>query len=222
VIILFDLDGTLVDSVPDIAWSLNATLGEAGFERLSLDEVRMRVGDGAGQLLASALPKDVATGTAESLLPRFLKHYEGHLSVDTMIYPGIVDLLNEQRAAGRALAVLTNKPAALARSLLTDLKLAPYFVAIVGDGDGFPRKPSPDAGRELILRNARSFSDALVVGDGLPDVRMARAIPCRSIAALWGYSSESALRAEGPSHIARSVSELATLLSSAELATNGS
>lgn len=215
-LVIFDLDGTLVDSAPDIATALNATLADVGIPQLPSDVVISFVGDGASRLLERALGAAPTAGetrpTAEALLPRFLAHYQAHLCDATRVYPGVTDLLAELHAAGSRLAVLTNKPQPLARDLLQALGIADRFFTIMGDGAGFPRKPDPAAARDIMVRAGAVAARTVVVGDGLPDLRMAAVIPCASVAAAWGYVPEVRLLDEGPRFLARSVPEAARIL----------
>lgn len=211
-LVILDLDGTLVDSVPDIAWSLNATLTEAGHPALPLEAITRFVGDGAAKLLERALPRSEAGTDLKQLLTRFLGHYADHLCVSTKVYPGIIDLLDSLSRAGIATAVITNKPRDMARRLLEILAIADRFVAVIGDGDGYPRKPDPAAARSIITRVGVRPERTVVVGDGLPDVRMAHAVPCTVVAATWGYVPLAQLQAESPTHIARSPQEIAKIL----------
>ena len=211
-LVIFDLDGTLVDSAPDIAAALNATLADAGIAALPLDIVISFVGDGAAKLLERALagaPAGVTPAlTSAALLPRFLSHYRDHLCEATRVYPGVTDLLADLGAAGSKLAVLTNKPEPLARDLLHALGIAGHFRAIVGDGACFPRKPDPSAARDIIARTGAVTARTVVVGDGLPDLRMppGRGDPV-SVASARGMGLRPAdgLRDEGPRFLARSV-----------------
>jgi phosphoglycolate phosphatase-like HAD superfamily hydrolase len=105
-------------------------------------------------------------------------------------------------SAGVATAVVTNKPGDLARRLLETLGLAEGLGIVIGDGDGFPRKPDPAAGRHVMTHAGAPAAATAVIGDGLPDVRMARALGVRAIAAAWGYVSADLLRAESPEVVA--------------------
>jgi phosphoglycolate phosphatase len=224
-LVIFDLDGTLVDSVPDIAWSLNATLAEAGLPPLPVEAVGRLVGDGAAKLIEGALPPartepetdrptdlDEQRALVARLLARYQLNYAEHLCVDTRLYPGVIDLLDALPRAGIAAAVLTNKPGALARGLLDALSIADRFDVVLGEGDGLPRKPDPGAARSIIERVGADAAGTVVLGDGLPDVRMARAVPCRAVAATWGYSAAAALRAESPTFMAISPAEAARFI----------
>jgi len=205
--VIFDLDGTLVDSAPDIAWALGATLTEAAIAPPPLDETKTMVGDGARILIERALERAGAAGDVDALLARFVEHYSGHLCVDSRIYPGVLEALDQLRRAGVRSAVVTNKPGTLARVLLDGLGLTPLFTEIIGDGDGFPRKPDPAAARTVIERAGGSASRTAVIGDGLADLRMARAVGARAIAAGWGYVSVERLAAEAPDLLAHTPAE---------------
>jgi phosphoglycolate phosphatase len=211
-LVIFDLDGTLVDSVPDIAWSLNATLAEAGYPSLPIETVTRFVGDGATKLLERAIAPSPTGMDLEPLLARFLAHYADHLCVGTRLYSGITDLLDALSRTGIASAVVTNKPTDLARRLLEILAVDDRFVAVIGDGDGYPRKPDPAAARSILTRVGAQPERAMVVGDGLPDVRMAHAVPCPVIAATWGYVPRDQLQGEFPTFLAHSPQEVAHIL----------
>ncbi len=215
---IFDLDGTLVDSVPDIAWALNQTLAEEGRGPLTVAAVRDLVGDGARELVARALAEPSSGGARrvpniDDCLARFVGHYRSHVAVDTRLYPGIGPLLERlSHTAGLVLAVLTNKPKPITTPLLTYLGIAGYFAAVIGDGDGFPHKPDPTAARRLIAECRTSVEHTVVIGDGLPDVRMAHAVGCASISVTWGYVSTAQLQAESPQWLASTAGDLERLL----------
>lgn len=219
-LVIFDLDGTLVDSAPDIASALNMTLADAGLPMLPVQDVIRFVGDGATKLLERALtaiaamPGSAAPSAppAATLLPRFLDTYQAHSCVASRLYPGVDDLLGALHASGTATVVLTNKPDAIARELLAALAVLDRFTAVIGDGAGFPRKPDPAAAHHLISLARATPERTIVVGDGIPDMRMASAVPCASLAAGWGYTTAAALRAEAPRFWADSVPEATRLL----------
>lgn len=183
---LLDLDGTLVDSAPDLHAAVNRLMAQRGLEPLALAEVVAMVGDGARALVTRAL---AARGEAfdETALALFLGDYTAHAAVLTRPFPGIPEALDALAAAGWRLAVCTNKPEAAARALLEALGLAPRFAAI-GGGDSFPvRKPDPAHLRLTLQAAGGSAAHAVMVGDHRNDVQAAAGcgIPCAF--ALWGY-----------------------------------
>jgi len=201
-LVIFDLDGTLVDTAPDFAGALAAALAPLGVATPPLAVVKEMVGDGARELIRRALARAGVEGDLDALHATFLAHYRAHVSDRSAVYPGILEALAALHAAGVASAVLTNKPGDIARRLLGELALADRFVATIGDGDGFARKPDPAAALSLIAGARTQPARTAVVGDGLPDVRMARALGARAIAATWGYAAADRLAAEQPDVLA--------------------
>jgi phosphoglycolate phosphatase len=211
-LVLFDLDGTLADTVPDIAAALRMTLDEAGVPAPPESLVKEMVGDGARKLIERALDRAGAEGDLDALFTRFVAHYSANLCVGSRLYPGAGEALDRLRSAGVVVAVLTNKPGALARRLLDSLGLGGAFLAVIGDGDGFPRKPDPGGARALIERAGTVAARTAVIGDGLPDVRTARAVGAVSIAAAWGYVPPERLRDEAPDLVAATPAEAITFV----------
>ena len=209
-LVLFDLDGTLVDSAPDIAAALNAALAELGQPTHPLGEVTTYVGDGAAKLVERAVDP-TSEVDQQRLLERFKAQYAANVCVHTRVYPGVVETLEALRARGVPLAVVTNKPGDLARALLRALAIDGLFAAVVGDGDGYARKPAPDAALALCAKHEVAPAETLVVGDGLPDVRMGRAAGCRVAAVAWGYTSFEGLTLERPDWIVDGPAELLQL-----------
>jgi phosphoglycolate phosphatase len=206
---VFDLDGTLVDSLPDIVAALNAALAADGLPALDPGVVRELVGEGVQRLAEKALASlSAPPERAGALAAEVMRRYTEHPCVASLVYDGVESTLAGLRASGRHLACLTNKHGGVARALLAKLGLAPKFDAVIGDGDGFPRKPAPDAVESLRARFGRS---ALMVGDGLPDQAVARAAGIPSAAALWGYTAEARLAAENPTYLLHRPEELLSL-----------
>ena len=211
-LVLFDLDGTLVDTAEDIAAALNAALGDRGFPTLPTPTVVGYVGNGAAKLVQRALPPaEVAADDEADLVRRFKAHYAANVCVRSRLYPGIAELL-ARLPPDVGLAVLTNKPGDLARPLLQALGLARRFQHIIGEGDGFARKPAPDSVRWLMQQHGAAPETTLLVGDGLPDVQVARAAGCAAAAATWGYTPRAALSAEQPTFIADTPAEVGDLI----------
>lgn len=212
-LVLFDLDGTLVDTAPDIARALGVALEGTGIPPLPLDTVKRMVGDGARELIRRALAAAHGDGAQEeAAFARFLASYRQNVCVGSRLYPDVVEGLEALRDDGATLAVVTNKPGDLARTLLGALGIATSFVAIIGDGDGFPRKPDPAAALSLLAKVGASPDRAVIVGDGLPDMRLARALGVTAVAATWGYVPVAALADETPAFLAGSFQEAISII----------
>ena len=205
-LIIFDLDGTLVNTLPDIAASLNHTLAAAGYAPLAEALIQSLVGEGMRRLVEKALasqPGGAATAneaTIQALVDGHNQYYDDHVCVFSRPYEGVVDLLATLKPDAK-IAVLSNKPGRLVRPLLNALDLARFVDVAIGDYDGFPIKPNPAAARSLLERFAVPATKVLMVGDGLPDVRMAHALGCASAAAAWGFSQRADLLAESPTYL---------------------
>jgi len=194
-LVLFDLDGTLVDSLPDIAAALNHALMTHGFTALTTETIATLVGDGIVSLSerALALQPDNLGVTAETLSHSVGQRYLENPCVLTKPYDGILETLGALKDRGVPMAVVTNKPGNIARPLLDALGMSSWFIAIIGDGDGFARKPAPDALTSLMARVNAQPERTLMVGDGIPDVAVAKAAGCIPVAALWGYTPRAVL-----------------------------
>ncbi|HEX6976353.1 MAG TPA: HAD-IA family hydrolase [Vicinamibacterales bacterium] len=185
-LVVFDLDGTLVDSSRDLADATNAMVAEFGGAPLGVDEVVGMVGEGAKVLVERALAAaglDPATPTA---LPRFLAIYDAHLLEHTRPYPGIPDAL-EWLSKRVSLAVLTNKPSHATSEILSGLGLAKYFRETVGGDSPFGRKPNPDALLHLARGAGAEPAETLMVGDSAVDRDTARAAGTRICLARYGF-----------------------------------
>ena len=185
-LMVFDLDGTLVDSVPDLAAALNRLLVRRAMEPLARPEVTRMVGDGVRVLLDRAFAARGTTPDAAAL-DEFLADYGANAANETEPYPGVRDTLERFAAAGWRMAVCTNKPEAPARFLLDALALSPFFAA-VGGGDSFAvRKPDPGHLRATIEAAGGSPARAVMAGDHHNDVLAAAGLGVPSIFAAWGY-----------------------------------
>ena len=184
--LVLDLDGTLVDTVPDLVAALNRAMAERGLAGFNRADTAAMVGDGARVLYTRAC---AARGAAsdEGGFDAFLADYTAHAAVESRAFPGAVEALGAMRAQGWRFAVCTNKPAAATHALLDALELSPWFAG-VGGGDSFPaRKPDP---AHLLMTLAAAGGDAgaaVMVGDHRNDVLAAAGagVPC--IFAGWGY-----------------------------------
>jgi phosphoglycolate phosphatase len=190
-LIVFDLDGTLVDSRRDIADAANALLQDCGAKPLPEARIGRMVGDGAATLVARAFEFSGVERPPDAL-ERFLALYDQRLLNHTQPYPGMPGIL-EILGLRAKLAVLTNKPIAATRRILAGLHLAQHFPddAVIGGDGPFPRKPDPAGLRHLIDRAGVSVESALLVGDSVIDWRVARAASTPVCLARYGFGFEN-------------------------------
>jgi phosphoglycolate phosphatase len=188
-LVVFDLDGTLIDSRQDLADSINEMLDGFGALPLPAREVAAMVGDGAHELVERAIRRAGLDASVDGALGEFLAIYARRLVVHTRPYDGVVDAV--RRAATRAaLAVVTNKPVAPASRLLEAFGLAPCFRWVLGGDSPFPRKPDPAALRFLMREAGVSADETLFVGDSSLDVDTARRAGVRMCVARYGFGRE--------------------------------
>ena len=199
---VFDLDGTLVDSLADLAEAVNHALRRVGLPERPLPEVARFVGEGATRLLEQAVAPRL--DLLEPALASWRGHYQEHLLDHTVLFPGVEDLL---RSARVPLAVHTNKPGRLARRILEGLGVLPLFAEVLG-GDEAPRKPDPAGTRALLARLGVSPGEAVYVGDSVVDLELARAVPMPVVAVTWGLGDQRRLEASGAATIVREPGEL--------------
>jgi phosphoglycolate phosphatase len=179
--LLFDLDGTLVDSVADLGTAVNLLREELDLGPLPIDQVRDYVGDGATMLVRRALPENVFS---EQHLRRFLHLYDEHLLDQTVLYPGIGDFLMAHQ--GKNMAVVTNKPYDMTLRLLYELGLTAFFTSIVGANGSLPKKPDP-APVFMALRDMRAdVEHAVMIGDHHTDLRAGHAAGVKTCFCAWG------------------------------------
>ena len=187
-LLVFDLDGTLVDSLDDLTAALNRLPARAGLPALDADTVRPMVGDGVGALVARAMTHDGRTATPADVAD-YLAIYGAATAVRTRPFDGIPDMLEACARRGWRLAVCTNKPHAAARTLLESLGLRAYFAAI-GGGDSFTsRKPAPGHLVATIAAAEGALGRAVMIGDHHNDIAAAAAAHVPSIFASWGYGT---------------------------------
>jgi phosphoglycolate phosphatase len=191
--VLFDLDGTLVDTLGDLAASVNFALERLGRPARTLDEIKNFIGEGVRQLLRDALGPS-HEGLTDQALALFTPHYLEHVVDRSALYPGVKDTL-ARLAPGRKLAVVTNKPVIPSRKILSALGVLDCFEALVG-GDTLPvKKPDPAPVREACRLLGVDPSEAVLVGDSTGDIRSAHGAGAKVLAAAFGYRPAAELSA---------------------------
>jgi phosphoglycolate phosphatase len=208
--IVFDLDGTLVDTAPDLVGALNVIFAQEGFAPLAYEDARNFVGGGARVMIARGFNAQgcvLSPNKLEQLFKNFIAHYSEHLTDKSLPFPGVTSTLDLLAARGCGLAVCTNKVEALSVRLLDDLGLARRFAAICGQDTFGMQKPDPEIlERTISAANGRPET-TIMVGDSITDIRTARAAGVPVIAVDFGYS-ERPIAEFGPDRTISHFSEL--------------
>ncbi len=188
-LIIFDLDGTLSDSLADLTDATNRMRRHFHMADLSAAEVRRMVGEGARKLVERALPgaseDEIAAG-----LDIFLAYNETHIADKTTLYPGVKEVLDELKRRGKLMAVVSNKNVALCRKLLAILDVDSYFAAVLG-ADSLPsRKPSPEPLLKLLADFSVPAEHALMVGDSINDIAAGKGAGITTVGCRYGYGDD--------------------------------
>ena len=210
-LVVFDLDGTLVDSSADLAAGVNAMLARVapGTASIPVDVIRTFIGSGARNLVAKSLAHASAAIAPEDALPVFLEEYAARLTDSTRFYPGVEDALG--RLAACTLAVLTNKPGDMSRRILEALGAGERFFRVYGGGDLPARKPDAAGLLKLMEEAGAPARETVMVGDSAIDVRTGRAAGALTVGVTYGFDPES-LAAEPPDAVLHSLADLPDLL----------
>jgi len=214
VLIVFDLDGTLIDSRQDLAESTNEMLASYGAPALPIDRVAMMVGEGARVLVERALAASALDPGEPEALSRFRRIYDRRLLGHTRPYPGVPDMLAKARSLG-PLAVLTNKPEEPTRALLDAFDLSSSFSRIIGGDSSYPRKPDPAGLHALMTEFNNTPETTWLVGDSMIDVETARRAGTRMCVVLYGFGQlRGELVLDGRESQAGTAAEVTRILSS--------
>lgn len=207
-LVVFDLDGTLIDTIADLGAAVNEALASKGLPLHSLEEYRGMVGHGVRNLVKKAMPEPLRGDEVllDTLLEKFLAYYLAHIDVQSRAYPGIAELLVELHAAGVLFAVASNKFQAGTERLVRRTFPGIPFAAVCGGRPDQPLKPDPAIIREILARTGVRSEETVMVGDSGTDIATAKAagIPC--VAVTWGFRPRAAL--QGADRIVESVAQL--------------
>ncbi|HEX2669401.1 MAG TPA: HAD-IA family hydrolase [Polyangiaceae bacterium] len=208
--VVFDLDGTLIDSRLDIASSANHALGAHGFATLSVAEISRYVGDGARWLLARAARLEPDAPALDALLATFIAYYAEHPTAHTQLLPGARETLAE--LGHFPLALCTNKPRSITDRVLENLRLTGAFRVVIGGGDLPKNKPDPLPLLHIAERLGLSASELVMVGDGAQDIGCAKAAGAHAVGVDGGMQGREPLLASGPDVLLNSLFELPAAL----------
>jgi len=211
--LLFDLDGTLADTAPDLVAALNFVLTRHGSPAVSLKDARCWAGAGSARLIEQGFSVSPATKEFHALREELLDYYDQHVCEDSCLFPGIDQLLTRLELAGYSWGVVTNKPARFADPLLNALGLS-HRAAVVVCGDTLPtNKPKPEPVIHACRLNGRNTSTTALIGDDLRDIMAGRTAGTTTVAVTWGYASPDDLPENwGADHTVDSPAELEHLL----------
>jgi phosphoglycolate phosphatase len=210
-LLIFDLDGTLIDSKLDLAHSVNAARSHLGMPSIENDRVYSYVGDGAPVLIRRALGPEAPEEQVQKALEYFYGYYREHMLDTTTLYPGVRESLDRLRGEGVKMAVLTNKPVRFSQGIIDGLALSEHFFRVYG-GNSFPLKKPDPMGVETLMREAAvDRSSTLMVGDSAVDIRTARNAGIRSCGVTYGFQPET-LETEPPDYLMERMDEVADLV----------
>ena len=199
--VIFDLDGTLLNTLDDLKDSVNATLSAYGFPERSLDEVRKFVGNGVARLMELAVPWQLENEQAKEVLEFFKMHYAKNCNHKTRPYDGILTLLEQLKNQGYQLAIVSNKFDAAVKDL-NQLYFSKFIDVAVGQREGVRRKPFPDTVNIALEEVGCNAKEVLYIGDSEVDVETAKNAGLRLLAVDWGFRTRDELVRSGAQYIA--------------------
>ncbi len=208
---IFDMDGTILDTLEDLTDSVNAALRWAGYPERTLDEVRSFVGNGALKLVERAVPAGTGAADIRRVLDFYRPYYQEHAEEKTRPYPGIPEALSALRAAGVKLAVVSNKPHG-ATVKLAARYFPGAFDAVLGARDGVPVKPAPDLLEAVMGSLGAAPEETAYIGDSDVDIETAKNTGTACVSVAWGFRSEGFLREHGADLTVRNGEELLAAL----------
>lgn len=210
-LVIFDLDGTLIDSSRDIAWSANRTLESLGYGAMDPAVIKEHIGWGVRPLLERLMPAEPPEKISEARLT-FLQFYSTHLVDETNLYPGAIETIEHLRAAGKKLALVTNKPIGLTEGILKELGIAKYFLMVLGGDSLQNKKPHPEP-IELVIRSLEVRPAlSVVVGDSPVDCEAGKGAGARTIGAAYGFRGRAELEGAGCDVIIDKITELKDII----------
>ena len=212
-LVIFDLDGTLLNTIADLAHSTNYALNKLGYPTHEIEKYNFMVGNGINKLFERALPE--GEKTEENVLRvrnEFVPYYDIHNADDSRPYPGIAALLLALQNDGRKIAVASNKYQAATRKLIAHYFPEINFVEVLGQREGIPAKPDPSIVNDIIATAGVTKEEVLYVGDSNVDMQTAHNAGVTAVGVAWGFRPRTELEALHPAHIIEKAEELIPLL----------
>lgn len=216
--LIFDLDGTLINSLPGIAQSLNRSLEQSNLPTHSIEAVREFIGSGSRMLCQRSITLGSETPTEEAvdnIEAAFKVNYQKLWKAGTEVYKGIPELLEALNQDDEyELSILSNKPNPFTQEIASQLFSPGAFHTVLGQRDGIEKKPDPKGIQEILDHATNPNQPTFLIGDSIIDLQTARNAGIGSIAVLWGFEDLEELKAESPTHIVKSADELLNLIHS--------
>ncbi len=209
--VIFDLDGTLLDTLDDLTDGVNHALADFGFPLATRDEIRTRLGYGSGHLIAESVPGGRSCPVYQEVFDDYLEFYRAHSSDKTRPYPGTLELLERLRELGVRCAIVSNKPDSAA-SELGRRWFSGLVETTVGERQGIRRKPAPDSLLEVMRQLGAEKNRTVYIGDSEVDIETAAAAGVDCISCTWGFRTREQLVASGASMLADDMQGLASML----------
>ena len=215
-LVIFDLDGTLIDTAPDLAHSMDLVMQELGLPKQGVSKVRRHIGNGVRRLVEDVMTSELQStpdkGAVDKALDAFIGHYHEHLVRQSCLYPDVRKCLQGLRSSGIKLACVTNKAKAFTEPLLQHFQIGEYFDLVLS-GDSLPKKkPDPFPLVHACQRFAVEVADCVMVGDSSNDMLAARGAGIRSVCMSYGYSDTETVKMLKPDVVLGSFAELMDLL----------
>ena len=209
--VLFDMDGTLLDTLEDLCDSTNHALAQMGYPLRGIEEIRRFIGNGAEKQIRRAVPEGTSEGKIMETLAAFRAYYQDHCQIKTKVYDGLLDVLSELKEKGVKMAVVSNKPDAAVKKLSRDY-FGDRLDYAIGPSDGVRCKPYPDMAETALKALGIAKKDAVFVGDSEVDVQTGLNAGLDVIAVRWGFRSREVVIEAGAKMIADDASELEKLI----------
>lgn len=209
--VIFDLDGTLLNTLDDLSDSLNDILSEFGYATVSVEDVRHFVGNGARNLIRLALPDNCSEDVVTQVFEKFKIHYNNNMQKKTRPYNGIMELLLDLQRYNYKIAIVSNKFDSAVKSLV-QIYFGNLITVAIGETNEIKRKPAPDSIFTAVKELGADINRTILVGDSETDVRTAKnaGIPC--IGVTWGFRNREVLRSEGADYLIDTPREILTII----------
>ncbi|MCA6072255.1 MAG: HAD-IA family hydrolase [Endomicrobium sp.] len=207
--LIFDLDGTLVNSQEDLTFSVNCVRKDYGFEELSVEQVRSYLGSGMNALMSKAVP-DISSVSLQEIVEKFKFYYGQHLTDKTVLFEGVEEMLRALKSKKKA--ILSNKTEKFSCEILKRLNIFDYFIKVWGGDSIDVKKPDPRTVLDLIKLTESDISKTVMIGDSANDFLVAKSAGIPSIAALYGFSDKHQIKQHNPDFVVETARDIVDIV----------